>query len=112
MAGGGMKASRRLVKNPDYDEAFLRTFTVPVEDWHWTVRSKAHCGYRWFRGRNIIPAPAVRRPFSAPRCLGCKRIIRIAGIHKIRTRGAQQFFDLLDRLPNHATRLAGLNLAF
>jgi hypothetical protein len=49
---------------------------------------------------------------SAPRHLGCKRVIRIAGIHKIRTRGAQQFFDLLDRLPNHAARLAGLNLAF
>jgi len=48
---------------------------------------------------------------SAPRCVGCKRVIRIAGIHKIRTRGAQQFFDLLDRLPNHAARLAGLNLA-
>jgi len=34
MAGGGMKTSRQLFKNPDYDEAFLRTFTVPVEDWH------------------------------------------------------------------------------
>ena len=62
MAGGGMKASRRLVKNPDYDEAFLRTFTVPVEDWHWTVRSKAHCGYRWFRSPNIIPIEKYRKP--------------------------------------------------
>ena len=57
-------------------------------------------------------ARAIRRTVSAPRCVGCKRVIRIAGIHKIRTRGAQQFFDLLDRLPNHAARLAGLNLAF
>ena len=55
----------------------------------------------------------VSREFvSAPRCVGCKRVIRIAGIHKVRTRGAQQFFDLLDRFPNHAARLAGLNLAF
>ena len=57
-------------------------------------------------------AGAVGRLVSAPRCVGCKRVIRIAGIHKIRTRGAQQFFDLLDGLPNHAARLAGLNLAF
>jgi hypothetical protein len=35
-----MKASWQLVKNPDYDEAFLRALTVPVEDWHWTARSK------------------------------------------------------------------------
>src|SRR5262249_1233196 len=49
---------------------------------------------------------------SAPRCVGCKWVIRIAGIHKIPTRGAQQSFDLLDRLPNHAARLARLNLAF
>jgi hypothetical protein len=35
-----MKASWQLVKNPDYDEAFLRAFTVPVEDWHWTRKVK------------------------------------------------------------------------
>jgi hypothetical protein len=49
-------------------------------------------------------AGAVGRPVSAPRCAGRKRVIRIAGIHKIGTRGAQQFFDLLDRLPNQRQR--------
>src|SRR5215468_3978877 len=49
-------------------------------------------------------------PRSAPRCVGCKRIIRIAGIHQIGTRDAQQCFDLLDRSPNCAARVAGLNL--
>jgi hypothetical protein len=48
---------------------------------------------------------------SALRCVGYERVIRIAGIHKIGTRGAQHFFDLLDRSPNYAARLAGLNLA-
>src|SRR6516162_2723784 len=56
--------------------------------------------------------PSGKATVPAPRCVGCKRVIRIAGIRKIRTRGAQHFFDLLDRLPNHAARLAGLNLAF
>src|SRR5262245_53726875 len=55
--------------------------------------------------------PSRKATVSTPRCVGCKRVIWIAGIHKIRTRGAQHFFDLLDRLPNHAARLAGLNLA-
>src|SRR5262245_61686447 len=68
-------------------------------------------------GSSLHGAPAAHAPsdkatVSAPRCVGCKRVIRIAGIHKIGTRGAQQFFDLLDRLPNHAAGLAGLNLAF
>ena len=49
---------------------------------------------------------------SAPRCVGGERVIRIAGTHKIGTRGAQQSFDLLDCFPNHAARLAALNLAF
>ena len=40
-----------------------------------------------------------------------ERVIRIAGIHKIGTGFAQQSFDLLDRSPNYAARLAGLNLA-
>ena len=48
---------------------------------------------------------------SALRCVGYERVIRIAGIHKIGTRSAQHFFDLLDRSPNYAARLAGLNLA-
>src|SRR6516225_1736927 len=50
-------------------------------------------------------AGMVRRPFSSS-------VRRMQTVHKIRTRGAQHFFDLLDRLPNHAARLAGLNLAF
>jgi len=50
--------------------------------------------------------PSGKATVSAPRCVGCKRVIRTAGIHKIRTRGAQHFFDLLDRLPNHTARLA------
>src|SRR5262249_14255604 len=37
--------------------------------------------------------------------IGCKRVIRIAGIHKIGTRGAQQSFDLLDRQPPRASVL-------
>jgi hypothetical protein len=49
---------------------------------------------------------------SAPRCIGCKRVIRITGVHEIGTRVAQQLFDLLDRFTNHAARLSGLNLAF
>src|SRR6516165_8042246 len=49
-------------------------------------------------------AGMVRRPFSSS-------VRRMQTVHKIRTRGAQHFFDLLDRLPNHAARLAGLNLA-
>jgi hypothetical protein len=48
---------------------------------------------------------------SALRCVGGERVIRIAGIHKIGTGGAQQSFDLLDRSPNYAARLAALNLA-
>jgi hypothetical protein len=60
----------------------------------------------------VLRKTELKATVSAPRRLGCKRVIRIAGIHKIRTRGAQHFFDLLDRLPNHAARLAGLNLAF
>ncbi len=39
---------------------------------------------------------------SALRCIGCERVIRIAGIHKIGTGGAQQSFDLLDRSPSSA----------
>src|SRR5262249_46135620 len=65
-----------------------------------------------WRGGRKGSAERVALGVSALRCVGCKRVIRIAGIHKIRTRGAQHFFDLLDRLPNHAARLAGLNLAF
>src|SRR5262245_7915228 len=42
---------------------------------------------------------------------GCERVVRIAGIHKIGTGGAQHSFDLLDRSSNYAARLAGLNLA-
>jgi hypothetical protein len=57
-------------------------------------------------------ARAVRRPFQLLGASDANGSIRIAGIHKIRTRGAQQSFDLLDRLPNHAARFAGLNLAF
>jgi len=49
---------------------------------------------------------------SAPRCIGCKRVIRITGVHEIGTRVAQQLFDFLDRFTNHAARLSGLNLAF
>jgi hypothetical protein len=48
---------------------------------------------------------------SGLRCVGCERIIRIAGIHKIGTGGAQQPFDLFDGSPNYAARLAGPNLA-
>ena len=59
-----------------------------------------------------VAAGAVGRLVSAPRCVGCKRVIRIAGIHKIRTRGAQQFFDLLDRSSNDAARLAALTWRF
>jgi hypothetical protein len=47
---------------------------------------------------------------SALRGIG-ERVIRIAGIHKIGTAGAQQSFDLLDSSPNYAAWLAGLNLA-
>jgi hypothetical protein len=59
-----MKASWQLVKNPDYDEAFLRAFTVPVEDWHWTARSKGHCGYRWFRSPRVFQG--ISRVFPNP----------------------------------------------
>ena len=48
---------------------------------------------------------------SALRCIERERVIRIAGIHKIGTGGAQQSFDLLDRSSNYAARVAGLNLA-
>src|SRR5260370_34583087 len=48
---------------------------------------------------------------STLQCVGCERVIRIAGIHKIGTGVAQQSFDLLDRSPNYTARLAGLNLA-
>src|ERR1700756_254536 len=44
-------------------------------------------------------------------CVGCEGVIRIAGIHKIGTAGAQQYLDFLDRFSNCAARLAGLNLA-
>jgi hypothetical protein len=55
---------------------------------------------------------AVTRIFgSALWCVGCERVIRIAGIHKIGTGGAQQSFDLLDRSSNYAARLASPNLA-
>jgi ATP dependent DNA ligase domain len=61
---------------------------------------------------SVIACPLELGDRSAPRCVGCKWVIRIAGIHKIGTRGAQQSFDLLDRSLNHAARLAALNLAF
>jgi hypothetical protein len=54
---------------------------------------------------------AIGRPVSAPRCAGRKRVIRIAGIHKIGTGGAQHFFDLFDCSSNYTGRLPGLNLA-
>jgi hypothetical protein len=56
--------------------------------------------------------PERRAAFgSALRCVGCERVIRIAGIHKIGPGGAQQPFDLLDCSPNYAARLASPNLA-
>src|SRR5262249_6131860 len=39
-----------------------------------------------------------------------RSVIRVAGIHQIATGGAQQSFDLLDRFPNYAARVAGFNL--
>jgi hypothetical protein len=56
-----MRADRRLARNPDYDEEFIRTYTVPVEDWHWTTRMKG-AGLRWFRSPNIVPIEKYRRP--------------------------------------------------
>jgi hypothetical protein len=50
-----MVATQRLMRNPSYDEEFLRAFTVPFESWHWTVRAKGRSGQRWFRSPNIIP---------------------------------------------------------
>src|SRR6266436_7114461 len=47
---------------------------------------------------------------SALWCVGCEGVIRIAGIHKIGTGGAQQYLDLLHCFPNCAARLAGLDL--
>ena len=40
-----------------------------------------------------------------------ERVIRIAGIHKIGTAGAQQSFNRLDGSPDYAAWLASLNLA-
>ena len=60
--------------------------------------------------RGWRPARGSSARVSALRRVG-ERVIRIAGIHKIDTGFAQQSFDLLDRSPNYAARLAGLNLA-
>jgi hypothetical protein len=56
-----VKAERYLERNPNYDEAFLRTYTIPVEDWHWTTRARSS-GHRWFRSPNIAPLEKYRRP--------------------------------------------------
>jgi hypothetical protein len=59
-----MRADRHLVRSPNYsedDEAFLRAYTIPVEDWHWTTRAKRISGYRWFRSPNVIPIEKYRQ---------------------------------------------------
>jgi hypothetical protein len=48
-----------LVPNSDYDETFLRAYTVPVEDWDWTTRARSP-GYRpavWLRARHGLFHP-------------------------------------------------------
>ncbi len=57
-----------------------------------------------FKPIGRAPGP-VGRVCSALRCIGCERVIRIAGIHKIGTGGAQQSFDPL--APSPELRIPG-----
>jgi len=61
--GDRVKVERHtLERNPSYDEAFLRAYTIPVEDWHWVTRAKWCGGFRWFRSPNIVPIEKYQRP--------------------------------------------------
>ena len=67
-----------------------------------------------FTGRMHIAyrcEPTRRSGASAAWCVGGEQIVGIAGIPKMGTAGAQEFFDFVGCFLDHTRRPAGLNLA-
>ena len=61
--------------------------------------------------RALRPRSCPLLMLSVHRSVGPKRIVRIAGVYEAGVAAvAQQFLRLLDRLTNHAGRLASLEL--
>jgi hypothetical protein len=54
-------------RDDDDDEAFLRTFVLPYEDWPSFLQLKGHTGeHRWFRASNVIPMEKYRATTVRP----------------------------------------------